>query len=46
MVHLLSDHGPALLSGVTLSVRAHLMGIRKLPFTGSPPETNDPEPDA
>ena len=42
IIHLLRDHAPALVSGVALSVRAHLVGIRKLPLAGSPP---DPEPE-
>jgi predicted nuclease of predicted toxin-antitoxin system len=46
VIHLLSDHEPALLSGVALSVRAHLVGIRKLPLTDSPAEPDDPEHDA
>ena len=41
MIRLVNDHEAALLSGVALSVRAHLVGIRKLPLT-EPSE--DPEP--
>lgn len=42
VIRLVNDHEAALLSGVALSVRAHLVGIRKLPLTGQPSE--DPEP--
>jgi predicted nuclease of predicted toxin-antitoxin system len=45
VIHLLSDHEPALLSGVALSVRAHLVGIRRLPLTDVPAEPADPKPD-
>jgi predicted nuclease of predicted toxin-antitoxin system len=45
VVHLLEDHGPALMSGVALSVRAHLVGIRKLPLTDNFSEPGDPESD-
>jgi predicted nuclease of predicted toxin-antitoxin system len=45
LIHLLRDHEAALLSGVALSVRAHLVGIRKLPLIETLPETDDPEPD-
>jgi predicted nuclease of predicted toxin-antitoxin system len=45
VVHLLSDHEAALLSGVALSVRAHLVGIHKLPLTDTLSELDDPEPD-
>jgi predicted nuclease of predicted toxin-antitoxin system len=45
LVHLLSDHEAALLSGVALSVRAHLVGIRKLPLTDTLSETDAPELD-
>ena len=41
-IRLVNDHEAALLSGVALSVRAHLVGIRKLPLTELPSE--DPEP--
>lgn len=41
VIHLLSDHEAALRAGVALSVRAHLVGIRKLPLSG----TSDTEPD-
>jgi predicted nuclease of predicted toxin-antitoxin system len=42
VIRLIHDHEAALLSGVALSVRAHLVGIRKLPLTELPSE--DPEP--
>jgi predicted nuclease of predicted toxin-antitoxin system len=42
VIRLVDDHETALLSGVALSVRAHLVGIRKLPLTEYPPEA---EPD-
>ncbi len=45
VVHLLRDHGPALTSGVALSVRAHLVGIRKLPLTDTVSEEDTPESD-
>lgn len=45
VVHLLSDHEAVLLSGVALSVRAHLVGIRKLPLVDTPSEPDDSEPD-
>ncbi len=38
VVHLLSDHEDALRTGVVLSVRSHLVGIRKLPLAELPPE--------
>lgn len=41
VIHLVNDHGPALLSGVALSVRAHLIGIRKLPLTDTPVEPDE-----
>lgn len=41
--HLVRDHAAALASGVALSVRAHLVGIRKLPLTD--PSIEDSEPD-
>jgi predicted nuclease of predicted toxin-antitoxin system len=44
VVRLVNDHGPSLLSGVALSVRAHLVGIRKLPLTDRF-EPDDPESD-
>lgn len=44
VVRLLNDHGPELMSGVALSVRAHLVGIRKLPLTDTI-EPEDPESD-
>lgn len=34
---LLTDHEEALSSGAALSVRSHLVGIRKLPLTGPQP---------
>lgn len=43
--HLLQDHEAALLSGVALSVRAHLVGMRRLPLIGTPSEPDDPETD-
>ncbi|HXA17454.1 MAG TPA: DUF5615 family PIN-like protein [Thermoanaerobaculia bacterium] len=43
VIRLMNDHGAALLSGVALSVRAHLVGIRKLPLNAPPSE--EPEPD-
>lgn len=43
--HLLVDHEVALTSGVALSVRAHLVGIRKLPLTDRLSETDEPETD-
>jgi predicted nuclease of predicted toxin-antitoxin system len=42
VIRLVNDHEAALLSGVALSVRAHLVGIRKLPLTELPSE--DPGP--
>lgn len=45
VIHLLSDHQAALLSGVALSVRAHLVGIRKLPLIDTLSEPDDSEPD-
>jgi predicted nuclease of predicted toxin-antitoxin system len=45
VVHILDDHGPALISGVALSVRAHLVGIHKLPLTDTLSEPGDPESD-
>jgi Uncharacterized protein conserved in bacteria len=42
VVRLLEDHEAALLSGSALSVRAHLVGIRKLPLTPrEAPETDE-----
>lgn len=41
VIHLLSDHSAALLSGVALSVRAHLVGIRKLPLTDTLTEPDE-----
>jgi predicted nuclease of predicted toxin-antitoxin system len=38
VLHLLSDHEVALRSGAVLSVRSHLVGIRKLPLAELPPE--------
>jgi len=43
VIRLLKAHGAALSSGVALSVRAHLAGIRKLPLTEMRPE--EPESD-
>ncbi|HEY4640453.1 MAG TPA: DUF5615 family PIN-like protein [Thermoanaerobaculia bacterium] len=43
--HLLHDHETALLSGVALSVRAHLVGMRRLPLIGAPPEPDGSESD-
>jgi len=43
LVHLLGYHDAVLRSGVALSVRAHLVGIRKLPLTDALPETDAPE---
>jgi predicted nuclease of predicted toxin-antitoxin system len=45
VIHLIDDHEAALLSGVALSVRAHLVGIRKLPLTDTPADPGDTEPD-
>jgi len=45
VIHLLSDHAAALASGVALSVRAQLVGIRKLPLTDALSASDDPEPD-
>jgi predicted nuclease of predicted toxin-antitoxin system len=42
VIRLLKDHGTALSNGVALSVRAHLVGIRKLPLT----EVRQQEPDS
>ncbi|MBV8546445.1 MAG: DUF5615 family PIN-like protein [Acidobacteria bacterium] len=36
VMHLLNEHDSALASGAALSVRAHLVGIRKLPLTQQP----------
>ncbi|MDP9193548.1 MAG: DUF5615 family PIN-like protein [Acidobacteriota bacterium] len=44
VVRLLNDHEAALLSGVALSVRAHLIGIRKLPLTDTIAKLDDFEP--
>lgn len=44
VLHLLADHEAALLSGVALSVREHLVGIRKLPLADVPSESDDREP--
>lgn len=41
VIRLVDDHETALLSGVALSVRAHLVGIRKLPLTEYPHEEPD-----
>lgn len=46
LIHLLHDHKEALDVGVALSVRAHLVGIHRLPLTGSVSEPDDFEPDA
>lgn len=43
VVRLINDHEEALQSGVALSVRAHLVGIRKLPLTNQPPEEREPD---
>jgi len=43
VIRLLEDHGAMLSQGVALSVRAHLVGIRRLPLTEVQPE--DPETD-
>jgi len=45
VIHLLTDHAAALVSGVALSVRAHLVGIRELPLTDALAESDDPESD-
>jgi predicted nuclease of predicted toxin-antitoxin system len=45
VVRLLNDHEAALLSGVALSVRAHLVGIRKLPLTDKLAKLDDFTPD-
>jgi predicted nuclease of predicted toxin-antitoxin system len=45
LLHLLRDHEAALLSGVALSVRAHLVGMRRLPLIGPLSEPDDPESD-
>jgi predicted nuclease of predicted toxin-antitoxin system len=42
VIRLIEDHGTALSSGVALSVRAHLVGIRKLPLTEHPTESPEP----
>lgn len=36
VMHLLHEHDSALAGGAALSVRAHLVGIRKLPLTQQP----------
>lgn len=41
VVRLLEDHESALLNGSALSVRAHMVGIRKLPLTPSEAPEND-----
>ena len=41
VIHLLSDHEDALQSGAVLSVRSHLVGIRRLPLTQLSPEEPD-----
>jgi predicted nuclease of predicted toxin-antitoxin system len=41
VIHLLSDHEDVLLSGAVLSVRSHLIGIRKLPLAELPAEKPD-----
>jgi predicted nuclease of predicted toxin-antitoxin system len=43
VIRLVDDHGAALLSGVALSVRAHLVGIRKLPLTEQLSEESEPD---
>jgi len=45
LLHLLHDHEAALLSGVALSVRAHLVGMHKLPLIGTLSEPHDSESD-
>lgn len=45
LLHLLHDHETALLSGVALSVRAHLVGMRRLPLIETPLEPDDSESD-
>jgi len=41
VLRVVNDHEAALQSGVALSVRAHLVGIRKLPLTEQPPEHSE-----
>src|SRR5437764_194243 len=41
LLHVLRDHEAALLSGVALSVRAHLVGMRRLPLIGTPSEPDE-----
>lgn len=36
VIRLLADHEAALLTGVVLSVRGHLVGMRRLPLTDVP----------
>ena len=43
VARLLEDHEPALRAGAALSVRAHLVGIRKLPLTTRGAEEPDDE---
>jgi predicted nuclease of predicted toxin-antitoxin system len=42
VLRLVADHAAALLSGAALSVRAHLVGIRKLPLA-EPPSEGQPD---
>lgn len=46
LIRLVHDHEEALQSGAALSVRAHLVGIRKLPLIDTFSDTGDLEPDA
>lgn len=41
VVLLVSDHAATLTGGAALSVRAHLVGIRKLPLTATYPDEGD-----
>lgn len=45
VIRLLPDHETALLDGVALSVRGHLVGMRKLPLSEWQPEESDPGDD-
>jgi hypothetical protein len=43
VVRLVDEHSAALSSGSALSVRAHLVGIRRLPLTNQPSEDREPD---
>ncbi len=45
VIRLVADHEQALREGVALSVRGHLVGMRKLPLTAEQPEALEPGDD-